>query len=692
MNGHLAHVLAELAVIVGAAAVVSLLFAALRLPLVLGYILAGLLIGPHVLPSLVPDTALVSTLSDLGVILLFFTIGLEFSVRTIARVGFATLVTVLIELSLVITLVYAVGTAFGWTATEALFAAVGVAIASTMLVVKGLEEAKLSGPAVELILAMMVVEDLISILLLAVLAAVASGSGLDTGELARLVGQMALFLIAILVGGLLVVPRTIRAVERRKRSETLLVTSLAICFAMVWAAQRAGYSIALGAFVAGMLIAESGKGRQVDALVRPFRDTFAAVFFVSIGMMIDPALVADNWLAAIVIAVVLVVGKTIAVTTAAVATGQGLTNAVRAGLSLSQIGEYAFIVASVGIAAGVAQPFLLPVVVGAGCITAITGTWQVRRSDAAASWLARHLPRPLTTFVSFYEAWLARLRGANREATAWRGIRRAAIALVADTLLLGAVVIGGTIARPRLARWLADTLDLAPGVARVAITVLAFAIGGVFAIGCVRQAIALAHRLAAEMIPPAKRTTDASPRRALVLVLEIAIALVVGLPLAAVTQPFVSGGGLIVLAVVVTLVLLARRKILDFDSHVHAGSQLIVEVLARQSREPGESATDLTQAQALLPGFEGLVSIELPGGAPAVGRSLGEIDLRAKTGASVLAIRRGGVGLPSPSPTEPLRVGDVLAVAGSDEAIAAARAVLVGTPPGEHDFVTEALG
>src|SRR5579862_8007071 len=206
MSAPITHVLAQLAVVIGGAAVVAIVFQLLRLPLVLGYLLAGLLLGPHVVPQLAPDPALADTLADLGVILLFFTIGLEFSVRTIARVGGTTLLTVLIELAIVIAAIYGVGRALGWTSVEALFAAVGVAIASTMLVVKGLEEHARSGPAVELILAMMVVEDLLSILLLAVLTGVASGAGMSAGELASLCAELGGFLLALVVGGLLVVP------------------------------------------------------------------------------------------------------------------------------------------------------------------------------------------------------------------------------------------------------------------------------------------------------------------------------------------------------------------------------------------------------------------------------------------------------------------------------------------------------
>jgi CPA2 family monovalent cation:H+ antiporter-2 len=431
---------------------------------------------------------------------------------------------------------------------------------------------------------------------------------------------------------------------------------------MAWAAARAGYSIALGAFTAGTLIAESGKGKEVDALVRPFRDAFAAIFFVAIGMMIDASLIADHWLAVIVLAVALVAAKSVAVTVAATLTGQGFGRAVEAGLALSQIGEYAFIVAAVGIAAGVARPMLLPIVVGAACLTAITGSWQVRGSERAATWVGGHLPRAAATFVSFYEAWIARLSAHGRARSAGRRIRQRAVWLVVDAAILVAIVIG------------------AATVAEPIATVAAIAVGALFGFGAIRHAIGLARLLAAEIIPDGARGLDlgSSPRRALVVTLELAIALAVGLPVAIVVQPFVPGGGLVVVALVIALALVAHRSVIDFDRHVRAGSELIVEVLARQGRDPARPPPVLAEVEAILPGFEGLAAIALTAASPAVGRSLAELDLRARTGASVLAVTRGGVGLASPSPHDLLRAGDVLALAGSADALAAARALLIG--------------
>jgi CPA2 family monovalent cation:H+ antiporter-2 len=567
-----------------------------------------------------------------------------------------------------------------------------------MLVVKGLEEHGVTGPAVELILAMMVVEDLLSILLLAVLTGVATGAGLSADELAGTLAKLGGLLVVMVIGGMVIVPRTIRLVAKFKRSELLLVASLAVCFGMVWVAVRAGYSIALGAFVGGMLIAESGKGNDVDALVRPFRDIFAAIFFLSIGMVIVPAEIAEHWLAAIIVAVVLVVGKTIGVTIAAFLTGNGLRRAVQAGLSLSQIGEFAFIVVALGISAGVVRGFVLPIVVGASCMTAISGSWQIRASGKLASWIDARLPKPIATFVSFYESWIGQLRAVPRPDTIWHRLRRPLTLLLVDAVIVAVVVIGAGATHVKIVGWLIER-GLDDRIALALVILVAGASAGLFVVGIARRAARLARMLAALMIPrtgthaesdvpapgaPTDHGRDhgpdlgTSPRRALVLVLELAIVLVIGLPLAAVTQPFVPGGGLVVLVVIAVIALAANRSITDFESHVRAGSALIVELLGRQSSEPS-APPKLSEVESLLPGFSGVTPIVLARGAPSIGQCLAELDLRAKTGASVLAITRNGGGSANPSPQEPLHEGDVLAVAGSTEAVAAAREVLLGT-------------
>jgi CPA2 family monovalent cation:H+ antiporter-2 len=674
MEATLASVISSLVVVVGAATLAALAFQALRLPVVLGYMLTGVLIGPHG-SALVTDTTLIGVLSALGVVLLFFTIGLEFSVRTIARVGLPTLLTVVIELSLVALVILGVARACGASSVEAPFIALGVAVASTMMVANGLEHHAVEPSAKELILALLVIEDMLSVLLLAILAAVASGSHLSPGNLAITSATLAGFLVGMIAMGMLLVPRCIRYVARSGRPDTLLVSSLAVCLAFVWLALHAGYSVALGAFLGGSLVAESGKAREIDQLVRPLRDAFAAVFFVSIGMTIVPRDLAHHWVFALVLALALVVVKTLGIAAAAFLTGNGLRRSIQAGLAMSQIGELSFIAIGIGIAAGphVARPFLLSVVVAASCVTALAGSLLLRSAAPVATSLARGLPRSIATFVSFYESWITRLRSVEGP-TAWRRVRRPVLGTLVDAVLLVVVVIGASALRPIVSAKLV-VLGLDPGVALALLVTAALALGAVFAVAIARHAIRLATLLARDVIPLLQPDRDLgrAPRRVFELTLEIVILLLVGLPVAAITQPFVPGGFVVVVAVLAVVVLAARRSLTDLDHHVRAGAELIVELLARQ----GAREEPLAGVEAILPGLEA-VPIALVRGAPAIDRSLAELDLRARTGASVLAITHDGGGAVNPSPTAPLREGDVLALTGSSEALAAARELLLG--------------
>jgi CPA2 family monovalent cation:H+ antiporter-2 len=311
----------------------------------------------------------------------------------------------------------------------------------------------------------------------------------------------------------------------------------------------------------------------------------------------------------------------------------------------------------------------------------------VGRSQATASWIAASLPKRIGTFASFYEAWLARLR--LREESLWQRVRRPAILLAVDA----AVVVAIAIAASTVARDGARAIGLVGTAADVAIVILALAIAAPFVIGMIRRVVRIARALAVEIVPD--RSGDApdlgrAPRRALMQTIELALSLAIVLPLIAITQPFLSNSALLVLVVLFALVVITYRSIVDFDQHVRAGSEVLLELMSHPTDEPSDPFAGVG---GVLPGFDGTVSIRIPAAAAVVGRSLAELDLRASTGATVLAIARAGAGVATPSPTEPLRPGDVLAVAGSEDAIAAARALLGdGSVDGDRALSTTARG
>ena len=661
------HVLIELVMVLGVAALITLLFQAVNLPVVLGYIAAGVVIGPHVPVPLIANADLVHVLSELGVIFLMFALGLELRLSTLARVGFGAGLTALFEVALVLAVSALLAGLLGYGAGEAVFAGACLAISSTMLVAKAFEHLRWKGGFTDVVFAILVFEDLIAILLLAVLTGVATGAGLGPKDLAITIGKLAGFLGAMLIGGLVLVPRTIRVIGRQGRPETLIIVSLVICFGMAMISEHVGYPVALGAFVAGLVIAESGHSHDVFERVRPFRDVFAMMFFVSIGMTIQPSQLVDEAPTIALFTLIVLIMKPLGVSLGSFAAGRGLTSSIRSGFSLAQTGELSFVIANIGIASGLARPSLLAIAVGVTCATTLTSSVTIRKSEAIAQWIAARLPGRLATFVSFYEEWLGRLR--SRERAAWRRVRRPTFIAAFDVAVIIAIVIGVSV----LGADLAARAGLAGRAADVAIILVAIAATAPFGLSLVRRIVQISRLLATVVIPTTTKGVDMgrAPRRVLILMLELALATVIAVAMVAAVAPFVGRGAIAIGGLVVVLITITYRSIVDFTQHVRAGSEVILELM----HQP-EDQQPLAQIETVLPGFGGLVSITVDAGSHAIGKSLAQLDLRARTGATVLAISRGEGGFATPQPNEPLHAGDILAIAGSQAAIAAARAAV----------------
>lgn len=679
--------LKALVVVLGVAAVTTVLFDRLRQPVVLGYILAGLIVGPHVPVPLVADLGIVQTLSELGVILLMFALGLEFSLRKLVRVGPTAGVTALVQSSLMVWLGFVVGRAFGWTVIESVFAGAIVAMSSTTIIAKAFDDLRVRGPLRDLVVGVLLVEDLFAILFMAVLTAVATGAGVSPGELGATLGRLLAFLAALLAAGMLVVPRAIRYVRRLGRPETLLVVSLGLCFGIAFLALEAGYSVALGAFIAGSLVAESGEGHAVEELVRPVRDLFAAIFFVSVGMLIEPALVARHWGAVVAFIGLVVLGKSAAVGLGAFLTGHGVRTSVQAGMSLAQIGEFSFILAALGSSLRATGDFLYPIAVAVSAVTTLTTPWAIAASGGVAAWVDRKLPARLQTVVTLYGSWVEQVARSPGRQTLGAQVRRNVRVLLVDAAAVIAIVIGGSVGSAKAAGWIAGATGLGARPALWIVVGLAALLASPFLVGLARNSRALGMAVAATALPAADAgRTDlaAAPRRALVALVQMGVTVIGILSIGAVTQPFLPGVPVagILLAVALVLGVVFWRSAAELEGHVRAGAQVIVEALARQGArgDPGEhrsSAPDAMGAvRELLPGLGEPTAVRLRAGSPAVGQTLSSLGVRGKTGATVLAISRAGGSVMVPSAAEELRDGDVLALAGTREAVEAARELL----------------
>jgi len=572
------HILTDLALILCVAAVTTVVFQRIKQPVVLGYLLAGLIVGPHVPVPLFADEAVAHTFSELGVILLMFSLGLEFSLRQLIKVGPTAGVVAVIQCSLMIWLGYLTGRLFGWTVFESVFAGALIAISSTTIIVKAFAERGVKGGLAELVFGILIVEDLIAILLLAVLTAVASGAGLSWAALALTVGRLAAFLVGQLVVGMLVIPRLVRLIVKLGREETTIVACVGISFAFALVAQRFGYSVALGAFLGGAIVAESGEGKTIERAIQPVRDVFAAVFFVAVGMLIDPTLVAKHWVAVLVLTAVVVVGKVVGVAIGAFVAGSGVRTSVQAGLSLAQIGEFSFIIAGLGVALGVVGNFLYAIAVAVSALTTLFTPWLIRASGGIASYVDRRLPHALQTYATLYGSWVDQLRERPRQQTAWRKIRRLGALLLLDVAAIASIVIAASLNMARLVRLAGELVKLEPGAGRTLVMVAALVLATPFVLGAVRLARALGLAIATEALPSNEGALDlaAAPRRALLVTLQLAILLIAGIPLAAITQPFLPSfpSVALLLAGILLLIVPFWRSAANLEGHVRAGAQV----------------------------------------------------------------------------------------------------------------------
>ncbi|MGE3240953.1 MAG: cation:proton antiporter [Pirellulales bacterium] len=685
--------LQTLTVVLCAAAVTTVVFQRLRQPVVLGYLLAGLVVGPHVPIPLQADMNVVQTLAELGVILLMFSLGIEFSLQKLLKVGPTVGFVALVQCCLMIWLGYVTGQAFGWTWLQSLFAGAAISISSTTIVVKAFEEQGIKDDFTQIVFGILIVEDLIAILLITILTTLAAGRELGARELAITTGRLSGFLLLLIVVGLLTVPRLMRSVVNLRRDETTLVASIGVAFGFAYLAAAAGYSVALGAFIAGSMMAESGVSNKVEHLVMPVRDMFAAIFFVSVGMMIDPISILDHWGLVLVFLAIVVVGEIVAVTLGCFLVGQSVQTSVKTGMSLAQIGEFSFIIAGVGVATASddARPtyeLLYSIAVALSGITTLLTPWLIRASEPTGAFVDRKLPRSLQTFVALYGTWLESMRASKSPEEQANRAQQLVRWMVVDAVIVAAIVIGASLELNTISSWAQQQFQLSPNVSTAAVVAGAAIVSAPFWIGLVRMSRELGFELASRVFPSAKlEQTDlaAAPRRLLVVTLQLAIVLSVGIPLVAITQPFVPTlrGAAVLVFLLALLAFAFWRNATNLQGHTRAAAQAMVQAIGRQTRKGRAMEADrletqqkLNEVNRIITGLGSPVSIELRPGTSVVGRTLAEIKLRGLTGATILAIEREGESVVVPAGNERLRAGDVLALAGTHAAIEAARELL----------------
>jgi len=396
--------LQDLAIVLIVAGVFTLLFHRMKQPVVLGYLVAGVMVGPHTPPfSLIHDQETIKLLSELGVIFLMFALGLEFSLRKLKAVGATAFIAAFLEIVLMFWAGFEIGRFFNWKTMDCLFLGGMLSISSTTIIIKALQElGKTKEKFSELVFGILIVEDILAIVLIALLSGVAMTGGFKVSEIFVTVGQLSTFLVGTLVFGLLLVPRLINYVDRFKSNEMLLITVLGLCLGVSLLAVKLKYSVALGAFLIGAVIAECRQIKKIEHMIEPIRDLFSAIFFVSIGLLIDPKLLVKYIGPILVISLVVIVGKVISCSIGVFVGGNNTRTSLRVGMSLAQIGEFSFIIAGLGLSLKATSEFLYPIAVTVSAITTLTTPYLIKSSDRIAGLFDRFAPGSWVRWLGKY--------------------------------------------------------------------------------------------------------------------------------------------------------------------------------------------------------------------------------------------------------------------------------------------------
>ncbi len=551
---HAISFIQDLAVIMLVAGVVTILFHRLKQPVVLGYIVAGFIIGPHTPPfGLIHDEDTIKTLAELGVIFLMFCLGLEFSLRKLFKVGATAFIAAFLEIILMIWIGYEIGRWFDWNTMDSLFLGAILAISSTTIIVKALNDLKMKNQRfAQLIFGVLIVEDILGIGIIALLSSIAVSGTVSSGEVFSTVGKLSLFMIVALVIGILLVPRLLAYVAKFESNEMLLITVLGLCFGFCLLVVKLEYSMVLGAFLIGAIMAESRQLVKIERLIEPVRDMFSAIFFVAIGLMIDPQILLQYAWPIAVITVAVVLGKMLSCGLGAFIAGNDGRTSLRVGMGLSQIGEFSFIIAALGMTLQVTSDFLYPVAVAVSAITTLLTPYLIRGADPLSLKIAAVMPKRMSRVFGMYGEWLRSIQPQGEGAMLASMIRKIILQVGVNLALVVAIFFAGSYFAARiggyLEGWISD-----PSWQKALIWGGALLLSLPFLIAAYRKLKALSMLLAEMSVKPemAGRHTQ-RVRRVIAELIPILSLLVIFLLLAALSASILPTNKLLVLIAVVT--------------------------------------------------------------------------------------------------------------------------------------------
>ncbi len=648
---HLPSIIHDLALIMVVAAITTLLFKKLKQPVVLGYLLAGFLVSPNfrLLPS-VADPEDIRIWAEMGVIFLLFNLGLEFSFKKLLHIGGTAGITAVMEVSAMLLIGFGIGRVLGWTLMDSIFLGGILSISSTTIILRAFEELGVKNRRfANLVFGVLIIEDLVAVLLLVLLSTIAASRQFAGVEMMMSVLKLVFFLMLWFVAGIFFLPSFLRQAQRLMNDEMMLIVSLGLCLMMVILASKAGFSPALGAFIMGSILAETTQAERIEHLLKPVKDLFGAVFFVSIGMLIEPKILVSYAGPVIIITLLFLFFKTLSVCTGALVAGQPLKTAIHAGMSQAQIGEFSFIIATLGVTLGVTSSFLYPIAVTVSALTTFTTTYMIRAAGPVYTFMEHRLPVSWRKNIQRYSAGAQSIT----QVSDWALVIRAFVAHVVlfSIIIIGVIFLFSAYIQP----WVQAHL-LNNGIGNITTAVVCFVLIVPFLWALVTrkfQTAAFANLWANKRF-----------RGPLIFfrVVRGALAIIyISIFLLSFFSFNVALAGLLLL---VALGIIFTKQIHYY--YIRLENRFFFNFNDRERQAAIRDRHELAPWDAHMGQFH------LPEGSPVTGIALEELQLREALGINIAMIRRGEhYSIPAPSRNEKLYPGDSMLVIGTDEQLEA---------------------
>lgn len=653
---HLHNFIGDLAIILITAGIATILFKWLKQPVVLGYILAGFIAGPFTtaLPT-VTDMGNVEIWAEIGVIFLLFALGLEFSFKRLMAVGGTASIATLINLGSMIIIGYIVGRVLGWTKMDSIFLGGMLSMSSTTIIIKafndmGLQKQKFAG----IVFGMLIVEDLAAILMMVLLSTLAASNNIEGSELFSSLLRLVFFVLIWFIVGIFLIPSLLKMIRRYLNDETLLILSCGLCLGMVLFAHYVGFSAALGAFIMGSILAETVAAKHIEHLIEPIKNFFGAIFFVSVGMMLNPGIVVEYSGLIFFLVLIVLVGRILFATIGVLASGEGLKVALQSGFSLAQIGEFSFIIASLGMSLGVISNTLYPIIVSVSIITTFTTPYCIKLSTPFYNFLEKRIPSKWNKLITGYA--VSNYKTVNTQ-NDWNKLLKSVLQLLAiyTTICFAIIFLFERYISPFI-------IDYIPGViGKMIAGILTILVMGPFL-----RSIMMKKNRSEEV---KNLWSDSYFNKGVLISL---VALRIGICLTLVLMVLIPlFPRLTLLMVIVSLAILT---LIIFSQGFKTQSRkmearFLENYNLKQKLDDKKAAIPRLVKNHLLSKEIHLEEIEISPNSPKVGKTLRELNFRRKTGVSIVTIIRGHRKINVPDANERLYPYDTVVVAGADEDI-----------------------